>query len=594
MRKKKKFVIPVAAGFIVLYMVVMAASTWLVEQKYLEEFRLYYNNKMVESNDIYQSIESQIQAGSMYAQERELWRNLNPYLLNAWRYEKYQQFSAAFYDEETGKSYIIRDRLANGQWRSHGDEGQMNFVYSLADFLTDDEIEALAGYQLEVYQDKEPTEPYRFYGLFSKHTGELCGILVQKVIWEKNGDSEGKKDSIRGSISSQSQTDDNGHTDNYVQIDDEIVWEWYNPEMAGIGDSETSIAKMRSELSYLYQGYDENLGIMEMNFTFPYLYWGYDKWQQWENSDYLQSAMRDVDWEEEIDLGNLPEWSTKYSNIYTIYSDVDNHLIGRFMLASECHPWLAAMDYMKYVYLGGFLLMAVCMGVVIRLTSKTYAQREALDEARRDFTNAMAHEMKTPLGIIRGLAENLQENTVEEKRDYYLAQIVGQTEEMNGLVAEMIDVSKLDSEHLVLQRDTLSLNELIKEQIPKFQPVIDGKQLQIQLEERADFEIIGDKKYISKAIGNLLDNAVCYCNKNSVIRIIIDTGTCSIENDCEPIAEEKLSHIFEMFYQGNQGRHSSERHLGIGLFLTRKIFRLHHMHIVMENTQTGVIVKIKK
>lgn len=574
MRKKKKIVMPIAAGFLVLYMVIMAGATWLVQQKYLEEFRLHYDNKVVESGDFYQSMERQIQDGSISDEERELWRNLNPYLTNTWPYQKYQQFSAAFYDEETGNTYIIRDRLANGQLRSFGNEEQMNFVYALADFLADDEIQKLAGYQLEVYQDEEPAEPYRFYGIFSKHTKALCGILVQKVDWEKNGDSEGKTDSIRGGISSRSETDDKGHTNNYIQINDAVVWEWYAPEM-----EEAGITEMRAGFYYFYQGYDEDFGIMEMSLNFPYLYWGYDSWQQWENSEYLQSAMREVSWEEETDLEKLPEWGEKYSNIYTIYSDVDNHIIGRFMLASECQPWLAAMDYMKYAYLAGFLLMAVCMAVVIRLTGKTYAQREALDEARRDFTNAMAHEMKTPLGIIRGFAENLQENTVEEKRDYYLAQIIGQTEEMDRLVAEMIDVSRLDSEHLVLQMDTLSINELVKAQIPKFQPLIDGKQLQIQLEERASFEMSGDGNYMSKAIWNVLDNAVCYCDSNSVIRIIIEAGACGIENDCT---------------QGNQGRASAERHLGIGLYLTRKILKLHHMQMTMTNTQTGVIVQIKK
>ena len=234
------------------------------------------------------------------------------------------------------------------------------------------------------------------------------------------------------------------------------------------------------------------------------------------------------------------------------------------------------------------------MAVVIRMVSNTYAAREAIDEARRDFTNIMAHEMKTPLGIIRGFAENLQENTVEEKRDYYLTQIIGQTEEMDRLVAEMIDVSKLDSEHLVLQKDALSLNELVKEQIPKFQPVIDQKQLQLQLEERAEFEIVGDRKYISKAIWNLLDNAVCYCRQESMIHIVIDAGMCSIANDCDPIEDEKLSHIFEMFYQGNKRQTPGERHLGIGLYLTRKILLLHQIQIVLENTQEGVIVKLRK
>ena len=67
------------------------------------------------------------------------------------------------------------------------------------------------------------------------------------------------------------------------------------------------------------------------------------------------------------------------------------------------------------------------------------ADRQArLEETRRDFTNAMAHELKTPLGVIRNFSENLLEHNMEEKRDYYLTQIIGQTEEMDQMVLKMM------------------------------------------------------------------------------------------------------------------------------------------------------------
>ena len=92
------------------------------------------------------------------------------------------------------------------------------------------------------------------------------------------------------------------------------------------------------------------------------------------------------------------------------------------------------------------------------------------EEYRRNFTNAMAHEMKTPLSVIRGFAENLTENPDTGKKDYYLDQIIRQTEEMDGNVKEMIQVSKLDSDDLILKQETLPVRDLLEKEIGRLLP----------------------------------------------------------------------------------------------------------------------------
>ena len=103
----------------------------------------------------------------------------------------------------------------------------------------------------------------------------------------------------------------------------------------------------------------------------------------------------------------------------------------------------------------GAALVAACI-IFVAWTLEQSCRKSAEAEAqRRDFTNAMAHEMKTPLGVIRGFAENLLENPESGKREYYLDQIIGQTEEMDGTVKEMIQVSKLDSADLVISSERI-------------------------------------------------------------------------------------------------------------------------------------------
>ena len=238
--------------------------------------------------------------------------------------------------------------------------------------------------------------------------------------------------------------------------------------------------------------------------------------------------------------------------------------------------------------------MIVCIAKSLYVTNQVYQQRAALEEMRRDFTNAMAHELKTPLSIIRGFAENLQEHHMENKRDYYLAQIIGQTEELDRLVTEMIAVSRMDSEELALPKESVSIYALIREQIERLQPMIAEKNIQVQYACNEDFVVAGDPGYLAKAIGNLVSNAVAYNIENGSIRIQTDARRCGIENTSQPLTEEQLAHAFDMFYSGDKSRNSKDKHMGLGLFLAKKILALHDLNISLENTQMGVQVWIEK
>lgn len=162
------------------------------------------------------------------------------------------------------------------------------------------------------------------------------------------------------------------------------------------------------------------------------------------------------------------------------------------------------------------------------------------------------------------------------------------------MIAEMMDLSRLDSGKLVLQKDEVNVNELIKSQVEKFASAIEEKGLYVQMTEKEVFLLEGDRKYLEKAFANLVDNAVCYGKRESVIRICIDSGQCTIENACPLLEEETLQHAFEMFYRGNKEEAAGEKHLGMGLYLAKKIFNMHHLEIILKNAADGVQVRIQK
>ena len=209
-----------------------------------------------------------------------------------------------------------------------------------------------------------------------------------------------------------------------------------------------------------------------------------------------------------------------------------------------------------------------------------------MNEKQRQLLGSLAHELKTPLGIIRNFAENLLEHTMEEKRDYYLTQIVGQTEEMDRLAGEMILVSRMDSENLMLQRETVSFDELIWEQLNRLKPVIEEKKLEVGLQKEQDFRVEGDKDYLAKAVRNLLSNAAAYNVPEGRILITLKEKSCAIENTGFPLSEEQLKRSFELFYSGNKSQDG--KHMGMGLYLAEKIFSRHGLSIALENTKIRV------
>lgn len=243
---------------------------------------------------------------------------------------------------------------------------------------------------------------------------------------------------------------------------------------------------------------------------------------------------------------------------------------------------------MKYFYLLGLTCMLVCVSVLTFAISRTNRQRETLEENRRDFTNAMAHELKTPLCVIRGFAENLKENTASRKREHYLEQIILKTAEMDSLAKEMIAVSRLDSKKLLLKKEPVCLNELIDTQLEKLKDNITRKKLLILYEPEDTFHVTGDRQYLEKVIWNLLSNAIAYNMESGTIRISVNKEQCVIENTGDKIPAADLPSIFEMFYSGQNDSAGGEKHLGFGLYLCKKICSLHHLSLTVRNTEMGV------
>ena len=633
-RKKKRFWKPTAAGFAVMYLATMGLATGLVKERFVQEDELRLESaasaildragekefsmeqEMIDEQEILDGQKSFQEQEDSDRQEdawsREKRKSFYQDLANNsfWRVNsEYMQISIAAYDEH--KDLLAKSRDEIGSY-AVSTTGREEWYFALDDYLSSEEKEVLAKYQAEdiqyCLQKPDVSEKYRFSIRVSPDVKELWEIYVQEIVWEE--DKEEEKEKEAGEESGDEEEDgEDAYMDpltggyhfmsgkfvvdyasgeemesarNFHEVSGEVVWKWTNPNVDKEKLEEGEIVHTELTLPYLNLYFAGTL----------------DQWQRWRNSNYLQGFKEQGEfvWEEGTEAPTLMieedgicrrgKMQLRVGMVETPFAYLE--------IRMESRPWLAAVDYMKYVYLAGAVLTAACMLAVIGMMNKVYARQAALEETRRDFTNAMAHELKTPLGVIRNFAENLLEHHKEEKRDYYLSQIIGQTEEMDRLVGEMIEVSKLDSEKLVLAKEEVSFLALLQEELERFAPMIEEKKIQVEFPvQKEDFLVQGDRNYLAKAVWNLLVNAVDYNREGGKIFIQVDKEQCVIENSGEAMGEEALLHAFDLFYTSDKSRTGKDGHMGMGLYLAKKILELHHLKLVLSNVEGGVRVVIK-
>ena len=226
---------------------------------------------------------------------------------------------------------------------------------------------------------------------------------------------------------------------------------------------------------------------------------------------------------------------------------------------------------------------------IIRLErALNFAQKAEAN--RRQMTSNIAHELKTPLAVIHSYAEGLSERIAEDKRDKYLGIILSETERMDGMVLEMLDLSRLEAGKVKLAREDFSLSELAASVFDRLELAIAAKELLLTLELDEDCVINADPARIEQVITNFAINAVKYTPFGGSIRAHTiksrEKVTFSMENDSPPLSDEALSKIWETFYSAEASRTASGT--GLGLAIAKSIIELHSGTCQAQNTKTGL------
>ena len=211
-----------------------------------------------------------------------------------------------------------------------------------------------------------------------------------------------------------------------------------------------------------------------------------------------------------------------------------------------------------------------------------------LEDKRQQFVSAASHDLKTPLALIGGYAEAIAQDISPEENARYLAAIEQETDRMNGLVREMLDYTRLDRTDELKNRKTLNLTALVRDVLTEYAPLFEKRRLTADIADSV--RIRGDETLLRRAVGCLLENAAKYSPENGRVSVRLTNSRnhlLTVENDCEPIPEDELPRLFEMFYRGDKARDRAGGH-GLGLAILQKILALHGLTCKAENIKGGV------
>jgi two-component system sensor histidine kinase VanS len=224
---------------------------------------------------------------------------------------------------------------------------------------------------------------------------------------------------------------------------------------------------------------------------------------------------------------------------------------------------------------------------------KDIEKEKKLTEMRKDFVAAVSHELKTPITLIEGYTQALNDDILEgEEKQYFIDVIMDESKKMNNLVSDMLNLSQLESGNFKLVKEEFFLHELIQPFTKKFSSLLNEKNITLKINLIQNIKVNADWNRIEQVLTNYMTNAIRHINKGGSITVRMiekeDTITVSVENTGSEIEATEIMKIWDNFYKIDKSRTRKLGGTGLGLSIVKNIMLLHGGSCGVENTETGV------
>lgn len=214
------------------------------------------------------------------------------------------------------------------------------------------------------------------------------------------------------------------------------------------------------------------------------------------------------------------------------------------------------------------------------MISRDITQLERIEEMRRDFVANVSHELRTPLTVVNGYVENLLDmpDMDAANRQRALQLMADQSRRMESLVADLLTLSRLESEHHLLREETVEMGGLLDGIYREGQLLSNGRH-RLKLEVACQADLCGNREELHSACANLVSNAIRYTPAGGEILLRwsmrSEQPVFSVEDTGIGIAPQHLPRLSERFYRVDRSRSRETGGTGLGLAIVQRIALRH-------------------
>ena len=230
---------------------------------------------------------------------------------------------------------------------------------------------------------------------------------------------------------------------------------------------------------------------------------------------------------------------------------------------------------------------------------KDIEEKSKIDEMRKSFISDVSHELKTPIALIQGYSEGLLENvnTDEESRKFYAEVILDETNKMDKLVKQLLELMKLEYGKRQFNDKKFNIVEVEKEVVRKSKVMLEEKKVKIEFNLSEEINVFADDFYIEQVISNYITNAIKHVKEIDGKKVISIVNEVNIEknkvrvkifNTGENIAEEHINRIWNRFYKVDESRNRTDGGTGIGISFVKAIMNNYGNRYGVTNKDDGV------
>lgn len=276
-----------------------------------------------------------------------------------------------------------------------------------------------------------------------------------------------------------------------------------------------------------------------------------------------------------------------YAITFMVFDDYDRNVLRPLNESVDWH------------LLGFSIITMLCLSYMLHRYAQKMDERISREQAekenimRRQLTQNISHELKTPVASILGYAETIlnNPNLPEEMKHQFIKRTYTQAERLTSLLQDISILNRMDYGSEMIEKEEVNVSHLVNDIIMEVTPNLEKKQMTLSNRLRDEIVVNGNPSLLYSIFRNLFDNAINYAGEQTTIVLssssIDGFWQFTLSDNGTGVPEEHLRRLFERFYRVDKGRSRTTGGTGLGLAIVKNAVQLHGGNISVRNQEKG-------